>query len=113
MTIDVSEISGFTPGPWKVFTDPTGTKIIGIGELNGAGVTDCGFGIWRGGDAECLANARLIAAAPDMHAEIGRLRGALATIVSLHDDANVETPAEDIAEYMADTARAALKGGPS
>lgn len=59
--------TGFTPGPWKVFTNTGGDKIIGIGELNGGGVADCGFGVWRGGDAEALANALLIASAPDLY----------------------------------------------
>ena len=63
-----------TPGPWRVFTTKDGTKVIGIGELNGAGVADCGFGVWRGGSKEALANARLIAAAPETAAERDRLR---------------------------------------
>lgn len=59
------EIAAHTPGPWRVFQAPNG-KIIGIGELTGEGVADCGFGVWRGGSAEALANARLIAAAPEL-----------------------------------------------
>ena len=55
-----------TPGPWRVFTTLSGGQIIGIGELTGDGVADCGFGVWRGGSEEALANARLIAAAPDL-----------------------------------------------
>jgi hypothetical protein len=54
-----------TVGPWRIFRSTDGQKIIGIGELNGAGVTDCGFGTWRDG-AEQEANARLIAAAPEL-----------------------------------------------
>lgn len=54
-----------TPGPWRVF-DNADHFIIGIGELNGDGITDCGFGIWRGKSEEAQANARLIAAAPDL-----------------------------------------------
>lgn len=62
----------FTPGPWKIFwaKDAFGKEkshlIIGIGELNGEGVADCGFGVWRGGSDEAIANARLIAAAPEL-----------------------------------------------
>ena len=48
-----------TPTPWKVFTTPDGTKVVGIGELTGEGVADAGFGIWRDG-AEAMANAALI-----------------------------------------------------
>jgi len=59
-------MSEHTPGPWRVFTSPRGTKIIGIGTLDGDGITDCGFGVWRGGSDEAMANARLIAAAPDL-----------------------------------------------
>lgn len=56
-----------TPGPWKVFTSPDGFKIIGVGQsVTGEGVTDCGFGLWGGNSPEAFANARLIAAAPDL-----------------------------------------------
>lgn len=55
-----------SPGPWSVYTSPDGSKLVGIGDSNAEGVADCGFGIWRGGDAEAIANARLIAAAPDL-----------------------------------------------
>jgi hypothetical protein len=55
-----------TPGPWRIFTNTDGSKLIGIGELTGDGIADCGFGLWRGGEAEAIANARLIAAAPEM-----------------------------------------------
>ena len=58
-------MSAHTPGPWRVFTTPDGRKLIGIGDVEGAGVTDCGFGLWGSGD-ELHANARLIAAAPDL-----------------------------------------------
>jgi hypothetical protein len=57
---------GYTPGPWRIFTNTDGSKLIGIGELTGDGIADCGFGLWRGGEAEAIANARLIAAAPDL-----------------------------------------------
>lgn len=68
-----------TPGPWKVFTTSDGSKVIGIGDRNGEGVADCGFGIWRGGSEEALANARLIAAAPD-------LLSALKALMQVHRD---------------------------
>lgn len=55
-----------TPGPWRVFIAKGGHAIIGIGELTGEGVADCGFGVWRGGSEEAMANARLIAAAPEL-----------------------------------------------
>jgi hypothetical protein len=46
-----------------------GRQLIGIGEQTGEGVADCGFGTWRDGE-EQLANARLIAAAPDLLAAL-------------------------------------------
>lgn len=61
------EMERFTPGPWRVFTTRDGNKIIGIGEATGEGIVDCGFGIWRGGDEEALANANLISSAPDLY----------------------------------------------
>lgn len=63
-----------TAGPWRVFTSTSGFRLIGIGELNGTGVADCGFGVWRGGSEEAMANARLIAAAPDLLEALEALR---------------------------------------
>ena len=60
----------FTPGPWRIFKSTDGTKIIGIGELTGEGVTDSGFGLWRGNSDEATANACLIAAAPELYAAL-------------------------------------------
>lgn len=60
-----------TPGPWRVFTTPDGRRVIGVGDRTGGGITDQGDvstndqGVWRSGK-EKLANARLIAAAPDL-----------------------------------------------
>jgi hypothetical protein len=59
-----------TPGPWRVFTTPDNSKVIGIGERTGDGIADCGFGVWRGGSEEARANAQLMAAAPDMLAAL-------------------------------------------
>jgi hypothetical protein len=55
-----------TPGPWKVYLAKTGFHVIGIGASDGMGITDGGFGVWGGGDAESLANATLIAASPEL-----------------------------------------------
>lgn len=56
-----------TPGPWRVYRATAGHHVIGIGTaVSGGGITDGGFGVWGGGDAESLANATLIAAAPDL-----------------------------------------------
>lgn len=59
-----------TPGPWRVSTTPSGDRVIGIGKRTGEGIADCGFGTWRVGGEEALANARLIAAAPDLLAAV-------------------------------------------
>jgi hypothetical protein len=59
-----------TPGPWKVFMTTDGRKFLGIGEVNGNGITDSGFGIWNWDEPEALANVHLMAAAPDMLAAL-------------------------------------------
>ena len=64
-----------TPGPWKVFLSPNGQRVIGVGDRNAGGITDQGDvstndqGVWRSGP-EKIANAYLIAAAPDMLAAL-------------------------------------------
>jgi len=67
-----------TPGPWRLFLTTDGRALIGIGEETGEGITDRGFGTWRSGE-EQIANARLIAAAPD-------LLEALKNLVAIYDD---------------------------
>jgi hypothetical protein len=61
----------WTPGPWKIFRASNGA-MLGIGvdrpadEDHAAGVTDAYGGLWgSGGEKE--ANARLIAAAPELY----------------------------------------------
>ncbi|MEN9393199.1 MAG: hypothetical protein RLZZ104_1542 [Pseudomonadota bacterium] len=67
----------FTPGPWKAFFGTENNKVlIGIGEDTGEGITDCGFGLWRGKDEEANANAHLIAAAPELYEALLKLRSA-------------------------------------
>ncbi len=49
-----------TPGPLKVFTaKKDATLYIGVGDADGGGVLDTGFGVWRDGP-EALANAKRI-----------------------------------------------------
>jgi hypothetical protein len=86
-----------TPGPWRVFTTPAG-KIIGIGELTGDGVTDARFCLWRGDSAEAEANARLIAAAPEL---LAALKGIL------EDDAHTTSLADQRARWTSRMAAAA------
>jgi len=62
---------GHTPGPWRVFLTRDGRSVIGVGDRDGGGITDQGDvstnnqGVWRSG-SEKSANARLIAAAPEL-----------------------------------------------
>lgn len=66
MTDSIVGIRAHTPGPWKVFETPTG-KVVGIGrQSDGYAVADAGFGVWGEQSDEASANARLIAAAPDL-----------------------------------------------
>jgi hypothetical protein len=91
-----------TPGPWKVYRAQNGL-IIGIGvdrpndEDHAVGVTDPGFGLWGDG-GERDANARLIAAAPDL------LEFAVMFLGWREYSSNGEFPFDRLAE----TARAAI-----
>lgn len=59
-----------TPTPWKVFTSPDGLKLVGIGSVEGEGICDAGFGVWRWNDAEGVQNADLIVRAVNSHADM-------------------------------------------
>lgn len=66
----------YTPGPWRVIIDDDGNPLSGRPGVFAADEYDCGIVHWDGfiqaywrsarGDKEIHANARLIAAAPDM-----------------------------------------------
>lgn len=77
-TIDLESLRGFTPGPWK---DETGSFVRTIG---GAAIASV-----YGGRADCMpdaimrANARLIAAAPSMHAKLTARRARDAEVKAL------------------------------
>jgi len=107
---DLNGSERFTPGPWRIFwaKDALGIEnshqIIGIGELNGAGITDCGFGVWRGGDGEAIANAHLIAAAPEMY----RYLEIINKIASPNPERTFDGVIRDL-DAITDFARAALK----
>ena len=65
-----------TPGPWRVVIDDDGNPLSGRPSIMASEELDCGIVHWDGfvqpywrsarGDKEIHANARLIAAAPDM-----------------------------------------------
>jgi len=65
-----------TPGPWRIVIDDDGNPLSGRPMVAAAPELDCGIVHWDGfvqpywrsarGDKEIHANARLIAAAPDL-----------------------------------------------
>lgn len=73
-------MSKHTPGPWKVFLvkeGPNKGQLLGIGEQrDGMGVTDAYGGLWGSG-GEKLANAHLIAAAPELLEALVEILGPL------------------------------------
>lgn len=73
-----------TPGPWGVPDEGTHEGRVRVsagrpGEWNGM-VADCDAGNYARSQSEGLANARLIAAAPDLLAAVREILGPLATI---------------------------------
>lgn len=94
--IDITKFDGHTAGPWQhdqggwITTDPEDLFIGSVGAMRGRH-TD-------------TANAELIAAAPDLLAEVIRLRAALTAVDRQlgHDDAD---------DALRDLIDAALKGG--
>ncbi len=64
-----ADMAAGTQGPWRCYMTTNGGKLIGIGDAEGGGVADCGFGLWRDGK-ERAANARRIANVPLMEAYI-------------------------------------------
>lgn len=54
-----------TPGPWAFTADMYGLdnmRVFGVNDATGNGIANCGYD----GRGECKANARLVAAAPDL-----------------------------------------------
>ena len=72
--IDLEQFEGYTPGPWGVTGRNGYLNQVGIGPSIG-----CAYGA---GD-EVRANARLMAAAPDLLAEVKRLREVNAELVAV------------------------------
>ena len=105
-------MSGATPGPWKVYRSPDGSAIIGIGVNrpgdpdHGAGITDPRFGLWGSG-AEREANARLIAAAPDLLAALKHLLA----FVEAHTEAGEVIPPYTVEHVRARAAIAKAERG--
>jgi len=77
-------MSKHTPGPWRVIIDDDGNPLSGRPSVVASEELDCAIVHWDGfvqefwrsarGDKEIHANARLIAAAPDMRAALSVAR---------------------------------------
>jgi hypothetical protein len=69
-------MAGHTPGPWSVVIDDSGDRPVSVPSIQAAEEYDCAIVHWDGfwqehwqsarGNREMRANARLIAAAPDL-----------------------------------------------
>lgn len=76
-----------TPTPWRVFTTSDGLKLLGVGDSEGGGILDSGFGVWSWMHAEGIANAELVVRAVNNH---GALLKALETAIRVADEARIE-----------------------
>lgn len=82
-------MSKHTPGPWFIFGNGHcvgGPAIAPLGESQTAGIAMCSMS--KRHTDECVANAKLIAAAPEL---LRVLREALDFIQLNHDDTGIET----------------------
>jgi hypothetical protein len=60
-------VTSHTPTPWRVYKNPDGTKLVGIGGKDGQGILDSGFGVWAWDDPEGIANAEMVVRAVNAH----------------------------------------------
>lgn len=60
-------MTAHTPTPWRVFTTKDGLKLIGVGDADGQGILDSGFGVWSWMHADGIANAELAVRAVNSH----------------------------------------------
>ena len=83
-----------TPGPWRVIIDDDGNPLSGRPSVAASDELDCAIVHWDGfiqeywrsarGDKEIHANARLIAAAPDMLEALEAAEESIATFIGVH-----------------------------
>lgn len=74
---------GWTPGPWRVVVDDTGKRPLTVPSIQASEELDCAIVHWDGfwqpywqsarGEKEWNANARLMAAAPELFAALERM----------------------------------------
>lgn len=85
----MSNDQDITPLPWKVFTNPDGTKVVGVGGLDGEGILDAGFGVWAWKDPDGIANADFIVKACNSYPA---MKAALETARNYVDAVVMNTP---------------------
>ena len=89
-------MSKHTPGPWRVAIDDDGNPLSGRPSISASEELDCGIVHWDGfkqkywqsarGEKEMHANARLIAAAPELLDALERIAGfTLSKFMGPHD----------------------------
>lgn len=80
--LDLDKFAGHTPGPWEISYEPPRWIIQSAGVPIGKKAVS-----WMVGDyVECRANAHLSASAPELLAEVKRLRKAIAIAKEFLED---------------------------
>lgn len=103
MGIDLTKYAGHTPGPWDIESYGLGGWDIGKdGAILAARMK------WTRRSAESEANGRLIADAPELLAEVQRLRADLAEAVAIVCRYRAETPLGNQPYMIAEKADAVL-----
>lgn len=85
-TGEAGPVAGFTPGSWEVLLPLNGYPVI-TSESGTIAKTDCSLspGKWIKDRNEAVANARLIAMAPELLRQVNQLREALEAVVKACD----------------------------
>ena len=65
----------FTPGPWIIDPDETLPLAVIVDDENGTGIAEISVKPRREASAEVVANANLIAAAPELYAALDAIVG--------------------------------------
>jgi len=74
--MNTEQFDGHTPGPWVAKFDEHGVEgsLVVEGNSNDGEFGSCASPLWVGESDKNMPDARLIAAAPDLLAEVKRLR---------------------------------------